>query len=79
MAINWHMAAAAFVAPIVGNLIHRYQTYQKPFDGSWTVARVLGLLRLGHDRSRAKAEDRKLLTHQPASHSGGVAGDEPAE
>lgn len=65
MAIQWHSVAAAFAAPIVGSLIHRYQTYQKPFDRPWTIARVLGVIRLGRDRHSAKPEERKLLTYHP--------------
>lgn len=42
--MRWETGVAIFLAPLVADLIRRYEHYQPPFDGSWTVARVVRIL-----------------------------------
>ena len=53
--MRWETGVAIFLAPIAADLMRRWRNYDPPFDEEWTIARVLGLFRLGRDQRGERA------------------------
>ena len=39
--MEWQMAAAIVAVPLIREVYRRWQAREKPFDGTWTVARLI--------------------------------------
>lgn len=85
MSLSWETCVAMLLLPLIIDLRRRWMDRQKPFDGSWTLARVIGLL-LGRQygeqwRARTAQIGRENLpalptpsTHQVVSEQAAIEG-----
>lgn len=39
--MRWETAVAIVLTPLAADLLRRWQNYEKPFDGSWTIAWII--------------------------------------